>query len=161
MQNFSAGVIDLWAVNLLSAIMDKSTEKDESEINCVVVRFGMKDGLMKEKAIYLDTSNMRIAGTSEIDFGTRQLSVRLAPKAKKPEFFSMAVPIQVTGSFDDFGFRVGSLRLAGQIASFVTSPIHVPIRRIFTQDAPADGVEACTAAWTKSGEDAVSDSGSQ
>jgi hypothetical protein len=112
---------------------------------------------MREKAIYLDTSNMRIAGTSEIDFNTRQLSVRLAPKAKKPEFFSMAVPIQVKGDFDDFGFGVGGLRLAGQLVSFATSPIHVPIRRIFTQDAPADGAEACKAAWTKSGEDAASD----
>jgi len=154
-QNFSAGIVDLWAVNLLSAIMDKSTEKDESEINCVIVRFGMQDGLMKEKAIYLDTSNMRIAGTSEIDFNTRRLAVRLAPKAKKPEFFSMAVPIQVKGKFDDFGFSVGGLRLAGQLVSFVTSPIHVPIRRIFTNDAPADGVEACKAAWTKTAEDEV------
>ena len=154
-QNFSAGIIDLWAVNLLSAIMDKSTEKDESEINCVVVRFGMQDGLMKEKAIYLDTSNMRIAGTSEIDFNTRRLAVRLAPKAKKPEFFSMAVPIQVKGKFDDFGFSVGGLRLAGQLVSFVTSPIHVPIKRIFTNDAPTDGVEACKAAWTKTAEDEV------
>ena len=40
-ENFSAGVIDLWAVNLLSAIMDKSTEKDESKINCLVVRLVM------------------------------------------------------------------------------------------------------------------------
>jgi len=126
-ENFSAGIIDLWAVNLLSAIMDKSTEKDESTVNCVVVRFGIEDGLMEEKAIYLDTSNMRIAGKSEINFKTRELGIKLAPKAKNPEFFSMAIHIQVKGSFEDFGLK--------------------------TKEAPADGIEACKAAWTKSGED--------
>lgn len=152
-ENFSAGIIDLWAVNLLSAIMDKSTEKDQSQINCVVVRFGIQEGLMEEKAIYLDTSNMRIAGKSEINFNTRKLAIKLAPKAKKPEFFSMAIPIQVKGSFDDFDFKLGAVRLAGQVVSFVTSPVHVPIRRIFTKEAPADGIEACKAAWTKTGEE--------
>ena len=152
-ENFSAGVIDLWAVNLLSAIMDKSTEKDESTVNCVVVRFGIEDGLMEEKAIYLDTSNMRIAGKSEINFKTRELGIKLAPKAKNPEFFSLAIPIQVKGSFEDFGLKIGMLRMGGQVVSFVTSPFHVPIRRVFTEEAPADGIEACKAAWTKSGED--------
>ncbi len=151
-ENFSAGIIDLWAVNLLSAIMDKSTEKDESKINCMVVRFGIEDGLMEEKAIYLDTTNMRIAGKSEINFKTRELEVKLAPKGKKPEFFSLAVPIQVKGSFEDFGLKIGVLRMGGQLVSFVTSPFHVPVRRIFTKEAPADGIEACKAAWTKSAE---------
>ena len=147
-ENFSAGIIDLWAVNLLTAIMDKSTEKDESKINCVVVRFGMEDGLMEEKAIYLDTTNMRIAGKSKIDFKKRELEIKLAPKAKKPEFFSVAIPIQVKGSFDDFGLKIGVLRMGGQVVSFVTSPFHVPVRRVFTKEAPADGIEACKAAWT-------------
>jgi len=150
-KNFSAGIIDLWAVNLLSAIIDKSTEKDQSQINCVVVRFGIEDGLMDEKAIYLDTSNMRIAGKSQINFKTRELGIKLAPKAKKPEFFSMAVPIKVKGKFDDFDFKVGMMRMTGQVISFVTSPIHVPIQRLFTKEAPADGLEACEAAWTKTG----------
>ena len=152
-ENFSSGIIDLWAVNLLSAIMDKSTEKDQSEINCFVMRFGIEDGLMEEKAIYIDTTNMRIAGKSEINFKTRELDIKLAPKAKKPEFFSVAVPIKVKGGFDDFGLKIGVIRMTGQVVSFITSPIHVPIRRIFTEEAPADGVEACKAAWTKTGEE--------
>lgn len=147
-ENFSSGVIDLWAVNLLSAIMDKSTEKDQSVINCVVVRTRLTEGLLEEEAIYLDTSNMRIAGKMNIDFKTRDLEIKLAPKAKSPEFFSVAIPIQVKGNLDDFGLKIGALRMAGQIISFITSPIHVPIRRVFTEDAPEEGVAACTHAWT-------------
>lgn len=152
-ENFSADIIDLWAVNLLSAIMEKSTEKDQSTINCVVVRFGIEDGLMEENAIYLDTTNMRIAGKSEINFKTRELGIKLAPKAKNPEFFNMAIPIQVKGSFDDFGLKIGVIRMGGQVVSFVTSPFHVPIRRIFISKEPADGVDACKLAWTATGEE--------
>ncbi len=153
-KNFSAGIVDLWAVNLLSAIMDKSTEKDQSEMNCVVVRTRLEQGVMSEEAIYLDTSNMRIAGKMDIDFNTRELEIKLAPKAKNPEFFSLAIPIQVKGSLDDFGLKIGVLRMAGQIVSFLTSPIHVPIRRVFTEESPEDGVEACTYAWTVTAEGA-------
>ena len=102
-------------------------------MNCVVVRTSLEDGVMEEEAIYLDTSNMRIAGKMGIDFKSRELEIKLAPKAKYPEFFSVAIPIQVKGSFDDFGLEIGVVRMAGQVVSFLTSPIHVPVRRIFTE----------------------------
>lgn len=152
-KNFSSGVIDLWAVNLLSAIIDKSTEKDKSVINCVVVRFGIKDGVMEEKAIYLDTTNMRIAGKAEINFVEETIDIKMAPKAKSPEFFNLAIPIKLKGSFEGFGIKIGIFRMAGQIVSFVSSPIHVPIRRVFTEEEPADGVEACKIAWTRTAGD--------
>ena len=152
-ENISSGLIDLWAVNLLSAIMDKSTEKDQAVMNCVVVRTKIKEGVLEEEAIYLDTSNMRIAGKMDIDFNTGDLEIKLAPKAKSPEFFSVAIPIQVKGSLDDFGLKIGILRMTGQVVSFITSPIHVPVRRVFTEDSPEDGVEACTYAWRVTEED--------
>lgn len=151
-KNFSSGIIDLWAVNLLSAIMSKASEKDKSAINCLVVRLAMHNGLMTQKAIYMDTTRMRIAGKAEINFKTRRLNITLVPKAKKPEFFSLAVPIKVHGTFDEFGLGIGIGRLAGSVLSFITSPIHVPIRRIFAKQAPAEGRDACMAAWTGMGD---------
>lgn len=151
-QNFSAGVIDMWAVNLISSIMTEVSEEEQSEVNCVVVRFGIEDGLMEEKAIYMDTSNMRVAGKAKIDLKTGELNILLVPKAKKPEFFSLAVPIKVDGKLDDFGMGIGVGRLTGAIFSFITSPVHVPIRKIFTNKIPKDGREACRQAWALTGE---------
>ncbi len=151
-QNFSAGIIDLWAVNLISSIMTEVSEEEQSEINCVVVRFGIENGLMEEKAIFMDTSNMRVAGKADINFKTRELNIVLVPKAKKPEFFSLAVPIKVDGKFDDFGLGIGVGRLTGAIFSFITSPVHVPIRKIFVDAIPEDGQKACRQAWALTGE---------
>ena len=55
--------------------------------------------------------------------------------------------------FDDFGIKIGVMRMTGQVISFITSPIHVPIRRVFTEAKPEDGIDACKAAWFKSREE--------
>jgi len=151
-KNFSAGIIDLWAVNLLSAIFTEVSEEEKSEINCLVARFGIQDGIMEEHAIYMDTSNMTISGKADVNFIDRNLNLMLVPKPKHPEFFSLAVPIKIEGKFDDFGLGIGVLRLTSSLFSFITSPIHVPVRRVFSDDIPEDGHEACKQAWLITGE---------
>jgi len=97
----------------------------------------------------LDTTNMRIARKVDVNFVEETFDITMAPKAKNPEFFNIAIPIKLKGSFEDFGIKIGIVRMAGQIVSFVTSPIHVPIRRVFSEEVSADGVEACKIAWTR------------
>jgi hypothetical protein len=104
---------------------------------------------MQERTIFMDTTNMSIEGEATINFKTRQLDLRAAPKAKRPEFFSLATPIKMSGKFDDFGVKINVIRLAGTTVSFVTSPLHVPLRRIFAREIPEDGREACLEAWSK------------
>jgi uncharacterized protein involved in outer membrane biogenesis len=146
-KNFSAGIIDLWAVNLVSAIMDKETEKDKSEVNCLIMRFGMDDGIMQDKIVYMDTTNMLVAGEAKVNFQEETIDMKLAPKAKKPEFFSLATPIKINGTFEDFGLNLSMGSLVGTVISFITSPVHVPIRRIMVNELPRDGKDACLQAW--------------
>ena len=101
----------------------------------------------------MDTSNMRIAGKADVDFRSHKLKILLVPKAKKPQFFSLAVPIRVEGSFNDFGLGIGLSRLTGAVFSFITSPVHVPVRRVFVGTIPEDGKEACLKAWTLTDEE--------
>lgn len=146
-KNFSAGIIDLWAVNLLSAIIHKETEEDKSQVNCFIMRFGMLDGLMQDKVVYMDTSKMVVAGEAEVNFQTETINMHMAPKAKKPEFFSLAMPIQIDGTFKDFGLDLNMVDIFGTVISFITSPVIVPIERIFVDTLPSDGKDACVEAW--------------
>ncbi len=145
--NFDAGIIDLWAVNLLSALASEVDGEPTSIINCLVASFAMEDGLMQERTIFMDTTHMSVEGQANIDFKTRQLKLHATPKAKRPEFFSLATPVKVSGTFEDFGIGINKIRLTATAASFITSPIHVPLRRLFSGEIPADGAEACRAAW--------------
>ena len=148
-ENFDAGLVDMWAVNLLSSLARETDGRPNSVINCMVAGFVMKDGVMRERSIFLDTTNMSIEGEATINFKNRTLAVKAAPKAKKPEFFSLATPVMVNGSFDDLGVKINMIRMAGTVTSFITSPVHVPLRRIFSRAIPADGKEACREAWDR------------
>ncbi len=147
--NFDAGLIDMWAVNLLSSLASETDGEPNSIINCLVASFGMEDGIMQERIIFIDTTNMSIEAEATINFKTRQLKMLAVPKAKRPEFFSLATPVKVSGKFDDFGIGINIVRLTGTVTSFVTSPLHVPLRRIFAKKRPEDGKEACRQAWKK------------
>jgi uncharacterized protein involved in outer membrane biogenesis len=146
-ENFDAGIIDLWAVNLLSALASKVDGAPTSVINCLVASFGMEDGLMTDRVIFMDTTHMSIEGEAQIDFKKQRLNVKAAPSAKKPEFFSLATPVKINGTFEDFDIGINTIRLTTTAASFVTSPIHVPLRRLFSGERPEDGAEACRQAW--------------
>jgi len=153
--NFSAEVFDLWAVNLLNTVADEVDKGKESAVNCIVVRLGLESGRMEERVIFMDTTRMSVAGKASVDFNTRKIDIYAAPKAKQAEFFSFATPVKVQGSFEDFGLGVNPISLTRSAISFVTSPVHVPVRRIFREKVPADGKQACEIAWTKTADEII------
>ncbi|MCG6898682.1 MAG: hypothetical protein LJE75_01620, partial [Gammaproteobacteria bacterium] len=86
---------------------------------------------------------------ADVDFKKGEIDILAKPKANKPESFSLATPVKVHGLFEDFGLGVNPLNLMGSVITFVTSPLHVPVRRVFEKKIPADGKEACEIAWSK------------
>ncbi|WP_031480351.1 AsmA family protein [Maridesulfovibrio frigidus] len=141
-EDMESGIIDLWAVNLFTAVMD-NVSKEKSKINCALLRLDITDGIMTSETIMADTSKMRIFGKSSIDFKKRTIDLEVAPKPKRPEFFSLATPVAVHGTFKDFGIGVSGLDLVGTVVSFIVSPVVVPFERIFTKDLPTDGSDVC------------------
>ena len=142
LENLKAGIIDLWAVNLLAAIVSKKDE-NESTINCVIGYWTMQDGVLTPDVLVIDTTEIRICGKGSIDFREQQISLNVAPTPKRPEFFSLATPIEVQGSFENFGLGIQSGGLVGTVFKFVTSPMHVPIRRLAKHALPEDGSDVC------------------
>ena len=63
LENLKAGIIDLWAVNLIAAVVSKDDE-NQSKINCVVGRWTMKDGLLKPDIFLIDTSKRLVVRLS-------------------------------------------------------------------------------------------------
>ncbi len=102
-----AGVIDLWAVNLIAAIISNA-DKDQSQINCAVGRWTVKDGLLTS------------------------------------EFFNLATPLRVRGDFADIDLGVKRGSLLFTALDFITSPIHVPVRRVVSENIPRNGEDACS-----------------
>jgi len=142
LENLKAGIIDLWAVNLIAAVVSND-EKDPSEINCVVGRWTMQDGLLKPDIFLIDTSKIRICGQGQVDFKNEHIDLRMAPTAKKAEYFSLATPIEVKGTFTDFGVGIQAGGLIGTTVNFIASPVTTTFKRLLGQELPADGQDVC------------------
>jgi len=140
--NFKSGIIDLWAVNLIASIVS-STDENESNINCAVGRWQVNDGSLTPDLFFIDTSKIRICGSGVVDFMSKEIDMTISPAAKKPEFFSIATPLKVHGTFSDINFGVKKGGVVGTVARFIASPLTVPIRRVAFDKIPADGSDAC------------------
>lgn len=140
--NLRAGILDLWAVNLIAAIASKGDEEG-SKINCIVGRWSMKDGLLRPETFVIDSSKIRICGVGYANFKKELLDLTVAPTAKKGEYFSLATPIGVKGNFDDFKLGITSGGLLTTVVSFTTSPLHASLRRIVNDKLPENGEDVC------------------
>ncbi|MGI9571066.1 MAG: AsmA family protein [Desulfobulbia bacterium] len=145
LENFSAGIIDLWAVNLVAAIVT-SANKEQSELNCAVGRWSAVDGLLQTDAFFMDTSKIRICGDGMVDFKEERIDLKVAPKAKKAEFFSLATPLEVHGSFEEIKIGLGGGGVVGTAVKFIASPVTAPLKRTFTDKIPANGEDVCNMA---------------
>ena len=154
LDNFGAGIIDLWAVNLVAAIVS-GAEKDKSELNCAVGRWSMADGVLQSDAFFMDTSKIRICADGAVDLKEQRIDIKVKPRAKKPEFFSLATPLEVHGSFSDINIGIGSGGVIGTAIKFVASPVTVPIRRTFSGKIPADGSDVCSMELGPDGRDEI------
>jgi hypothetical protein len=66
-KDFEAGIFELWAVNLLAAVLPKLDSEKSSVVNCGVFRLDLKDGIMKEEAILVDTTKMQVHGKADVN----------------------------------------------------------------------------------------------
>ncbi|WP_026973018.1 AsmA family protein [Aliagarivorans marinus] len=148
-QQFEAGILDLWAVSLASAVMPELDSGERSVLNCVVGVFNGEQGVLDQNILLADTSRMRVVGQTEVDFGEQTLSLVLRPQAKRAQIFSLETPVQVKGSFDDFKIGVASGGLIGTTIRFVTSPVVAPLRWIFEVPLDANGSELCQQVWDR------------
>jgi len=142
LENLKAGIIDLWAVNVIAAVASGKDNKP-SEINCVLGRWTMKEGLLSPNIFLIDTTKIRICGKGHVDFKKETIDLKMAPTPKKPEFFSLATPIEVRGNFDDFGVGIQAGGLFGTTIRFIASPVTVPLARLFSKSLPDDGGDVC------------------
>ena len=142
LKNLNAGIIDLWAVNLIASIVS-STDENQSYINCAVGRWSVKDGILTPDVFFIDTGKIRICGKGQVDLNKQRVDLVIAPTPKRPEFFNLATPLEVHGTFSDINLKVRKIELVGTVIKFIASPVSVPIERVVARDIPANGNDAC------------------
>ena len=145
-RDLNAGLFDLWAVNLFTAVLP-SLDSQASKVNCLVARFALEDGIMRPTALLVDTSRIQASGDGTIDFKSDRIDFTVAAKPKRPQMFSAQTPVRIQGQFSDFRVGVGSGALIGTVLLMLPRSLAVPFEWIFTENEPPDGKIACQNAW--------------
>jgi uncharacterized protein involved in outer membrane biogenesis len=142
-QNMQSGIFDLWAVNVLVALVPAVDPGKASKVNCAIGRFELSDGKLVDRTILLDTSRMRVTGKGKANFTDESFDLRMRPQAKTAQFLSLATPIQVGGSFNNFRIGVSPGGILETVARLATSILWVPLQKIAGKKIPADGSDIC------------------
>jgi uncharacterized protein involved in outer membrane biogenesis len=150
-QNMQSGIFDLWAVNVLVALIPAVDPGKASKVNCAIGRFDLTDGKLVDRTVILDTGRMRVIGTGKADFTAETFALRMQPQAKTAQFLSLATPIQVSGSFNNFKIGVSPGDVIGTVGRLATSIFWVPLQKLFGKKIPADGADVCHASFGAAG----------
>ncbi|MBI3527577.1 MAG: AsmA family protein [Betaproteobacteria bacterium] len=142
-QSMQAGIFDLWAVNVLVALVPAVDPGKASKVNCAIGRFELSDGKLVDRTILMDTSRMRVTGRGKANFTDENFDLRMRPQAKTAQFLSLATPIQVSGPFNNFKIGVSPGDIIGTVGRLATSIFWVPLQKIAGKKIPADGSDVC------------------
>ncbi len=142
-EEYHAGVLDLWAANIITAALPALLKGSSSVINCLAGDFTVESGLMQPELFLMDTSKIRVQGKGSVDLRTNTIDFHMKPTPKSASFFSLATPISVTGTIfsPDIGVTAGGIvqTVFRQAASLVT----VPFQWLFSKKMEEDGAEVC------------------
>lgn len=142
-QNLKADVFDMWAVNVLVALLPTLDPDNASKVNCAVGRFTLTNGKLNQQQLVIDTSQMRVMGTASASFADETLQLRLQPQAKSAQFLSLAIPIEVRGTFKQFSVGPNPGDVFATVVRMATSIFWVPLKKLFEDKVPADGRDVC------------------
>jgi len=152
-KDLNADLFDLWAVNLVTAVLPSVDSEDESTFNCIIARFKIVDGVMEPEAILVDSTLIQASGEGKVDFRDETVDFTFAPRSKRPQMFSANTPVAVNGDFEDFGVGIAPGGLIGTVFRFTTSPVTTPFQWVFSTPVAADGKAACAEAWAREPEE--------
>ncbi len=144
-QNMKSGFLDLWAVNVLVALLPAIDSSNTSVVNCAIGRFALKDGKLSGKTLLVDTTRMRVTGKGGVDFATEKLDFYMQPRAKTPQLLSFSLPVELDGSFENFGVGVRPIDVLETMGQFTTSVVWAPLQLLFGKEPPPDGHDVCAA----------------
>jgi hypothetical protein len=139
-----AGVFNFWSVNLVLTMLPMLDPRAPGQVNCMVGRFDLKDGLARYDKIVIDTTAVRIHGSGQANLATEELGFVFRPRAKGIGLFRLQNPLHVTGTLSDQ--RIGFARrdTVESVLRLIASPILLPIERLTLGPLPRDGADICT-----------------
>lgn len=153
-EDMSNRMLNLWSANLLFTLLplvDPATllfglvdRGAEPQVNCVVGRFDLTDGVLSDDKLLIDTPRVRVRGAGSANLRTEALDFVFRPRAKGFALFRLQKPVRVTGTLYDYRFGIDRRELVSATLRMLASPIIVPWEWLTLGALPRDGADVCS-----------------
>jgi len=144
-----SGSVELMGINLLGLVMNTLDQSRQSKINCAVGVFDIDKGVMKSRALFVDTTLLRIMGNLDVDLVAETLDGGLRPSPKNPRLFNVSTPIGISGTLQEPKVSIATSALPELLIRY-SNPYTIFLGALMdTENAKADGSDDCRAAYAK------------
>ena len=142
-KSFGTKIVDIWATNIIFSIMPNILRKSESKLNCIVGSLDANNGRITPKKMYIDTTNVRIRVTGYFDFASDRINLVFKPLPKRPQLFSLGIPITVTGTFENYRISTNVFQLYWLTVRIYYFAIDYLLQWFSENKVPSDGSDIC------------------
>jgi uncharacterized protein involved in outer membrane biogenesis len=119
-------LLRLTTTNPVSFLFTEEARKGYSNINCLILRFDVQEGLAQSETVLLDTPNVLVLGEGSIDFGKEFMDLNFSPQAKQGGLIAMSTPFGIKGPLASPSMEVNTAGATALAAGKVLlSPINV------------------------------------
>jgi len=138
-------LLRLTTTNPVSFLFTEAARKGYSDINCLILRFDVQDGLAQSQTVLLDTPNILVLGEGSIDFGKEFMDLNFSPQAKRKSLVAMSTPFGIKGPLANPSVEVNTSDATAQkVGKVLLSPINVLGSLLpFIGDRGKDGGNPC------------------
>ena len=104
----------------LFGIISIGGNNDSSQVNCLVTRFAIENGIAQSRGIVLDTPGATILGSGNIDLRNERLNLHIDSQSKQVNLANLAVPMNVGGTLSNPSVTPDAVGTVENTAGFAT-----------------------------------------
>ena len=151
-KDVGSGAIGLMGVSILDLTLNRLDPSRNKKVNCAVGVFDLKDGEAKSRALFVDTTRLRILGNLDVNLTTGALDGGLRPHPKNPTLFNVSTPVDISGTLDHPKVSIANSALPELVIRYVSPYTMLLGMFTETENAKPDGSDDCRAAYAEAKE---------
>ena len=125
--SISKAALEKAGLNIANFAITRITGDQQVRIDCAAANFGIDNGVLDSKLVFIDTEDTLIRVDGKISLADETLDLTVHPDAKQVRLISLRSPVRVTGTFKhpDVGLDKRSLlvRGGGALALAAVAPV--------------------------------------
>ncbi len=91
-------LVSLTGLDLTGYLFSDAAQRGYTRVNCMISRFGVKNGIASVQQLVLDTPDIQMNGQGWINLKKKSLSIRVEPQPKRRKIVELATPFTIQGS---------------------------------------------------------------